>query len=205
MRRPLFLVVLSIACASSASPPQNPAPATVGVRPGDVISIRIWREPDYTGEWTVDARGRVVLPTLGEIRVEGRAAEALTDSLKKAFRQYLNNPSIEINVQRRIAVGGEVGRPGFVLADPTITIGDLIALAGGITPLGNRNKVMLLRGGQVVVSALGPGTILQRSPLLSGDQVYVPQRSWLSRNGQVFIYGAISITSAVTVGLIMRR
>ena len=167
--------------------------------------MRVWREPDYTGEWTVDARGRVVLPTLGEIRVEGRSSEALTDSLKRALRQYLNNPAIEIIVQRRISVAGEVGRPGFVLADPTITISDLIALAGGVTALGDRNKVMLLRGGQVIVSAVGPGTILQRSPLQSGDQVFVPQRSWLSRNGQVFIYGAISITSAVIVGLIVRQ
>jgi polysaccharide export outer membrane protein len=170
-----------------------------------VISLRVWREPDYTGEWPVDARGRVVLPRLGEISVQGRSPESLSDSLKAAFRQYLSNPSIEITVQRRIAVAGEVGKPGFVLADPTITIGDLIALAGGITPLGNRNKVMLLRGGRVIVSDLGPGTVLRSSPVQSGDQVYVPQKSWLARNGGVFLYGAVSITGSIIVALIVRR
>jgi polysaccharide export outer membrane protein len=170
-----------------------------------VISVKVWREPDYSGEWTVDTRGRVVLPRLGEFSVLGRTTESLTDSLKTAFRQYLNNPSIEITVQRRIAVAGEVGRPGLVLADPTITIGDLIALAGGITASGDRNKVMLLRGGQVIVSALGPGTVLQSSPIQSGDQIFVPQRSWLSRNGQIFIYSAVSITGSIIVALIVRR
>jgi polysaccharide export outer membrane protein len=147
----------------------------------------------------------VVLPVLGEINVQGRTAEALTDNLKVTYRKYLNNPSIEIKVLRRVSVQGEVGRPGLYPADATISIGDLIALAGGISPNGNRNKVMLLRGDQVVVSALGPGTVLQNSPVQSGDQIFVPQRSWMSRNGQTFLVAALSVTTAVLVAVLVRR
>ncbi len=193
------------ACSTAAPPVQNPSPAAAGVRPGDVVSVRVWREPDYSGDFPVDARGRVTLPVIGELAVQGRSAETLSDSLKAAFRRYLNNPSIDINVQRRIAVLGEVNKPGLVLADATISVGELIALAGGVTQLGNARKIQLVRNNQVIISALGPGTVLQRSPVQSGDQIFVPQRSWLSRNGQVFIYGAISLTGSIIVALIVRR
>jgi len=199
-------IVLSLsACSSSPPLSQNLSPSAAGVRPGDVISVKVWREPDYSGDFAVDARGRVTLPVLGEMAVQGRSAEAVSESLKTAFRRYLTNPSIEINVQRRIAVLGEVARPGLILADATISIGELVALAGGVTQLGNQRKIQLVRNNQVIISELGPGTILQRSPVQSGDQVFVPQRSWLSRNGQIFIYSAVSITGSIIVALLVRR
>ena len=80
-----------------------------------------------------------------------------------------------------------------------------IAQAGGITANGDRNKVMLLRGDGVVVSALGPGTVLQNSPIQSGDQIFVPLRSWMSRNGQTFFVAALSVTTAVLVAVLVRR
>lgn len=175
------------------------------MRPGDVIVVKVWREPDYSGEFQVDARGRVVLPLLGEIGVRGRNAEALRDSLRTAYRVYLNNPSIEINVLRRIAVSGEVGRPGLYPVDATISVGDLISLAGGVTSAGNKKKIQLLRNGQVIVSGLGPGTVLQTSPVQSGDQIYVPQRGWMSRNGGVFLYAGITVATSVLVAVLVRR
>ncbi|HEY6224638.1 MAG TPA: hypothetical protein VIW26_12705, partial [Gemmatimonadales bacterium] len=83
--------------------------------------------------------------------------------------------------------------------------GELIALAGGVTAIGDQRKVELLRDGRVIISGLGPGTVLQNSQVQSGDQVFVPQRSWFSRNGGVFLYGGISAASAVIVALLVRR
>jgi polysaccharide export outer membrane protein len=200
----LFACTTSRTLAQSGTSSGPPASAT-GVRPGDVIIVRVWREPDYSGDFQVDSRGRVVLPLLGELMVRGRNAETLTDSLRTAYRVFLKNPSIEINVHKRIAVSGEVGRPALYPVDATITIGDLISLAGGVTSAGNRKKIQLLRNGQIIVSALGPGTVLQNSPVQSGDQVFVPQRSWVSRNGGALLYGGISITSAVLVAILVRR
>jgi polysaccharide export outer membrane protein len=137
--------------------------------------------------------------------VRGRAAEWISDSLRHAYQQFLKNPSIEITVLRRVAVSGEVAHPGLYPADATITIGDLIALAGGVTPSGNQKKVELLRDGRILIAGLGPGTVLQNSPVQSGDQVYVPQRGWFSRNGGAFLYGGISVASAVIVALLVRR
>ncbi len=165
----------------------------------------MWREQDYSGEFTVDSRGIVTVPLLGQIAVRGKPAEWISDSLRHAYGQYLKNPSIEIAVLRRIAVTGEVVKPGLYPADATISVSELIALAGGITPYGNQRKVELLRNGQIIVSGLGPGTVLQNSQVQSGDQIFVPQRGWMARNGGYFLTAGLSLTTAIVVALIVRR
>ena len=200
-----FVLAALTACATQAPAPQDPPPAVAGVRPGDVVQVKVWREQDYSGDFNVDARGIVTVPLLGPMTVKGRSAEWVSDSLRRAYSQYLKNPSIEITVLRRIAVSGEVAKPGLYPADATISIGELIALAGGVTPMGNQKRVELLRDGRIIISGLGPGTVLQNSAVQSGDQVFVPQRSWFSRNGGAFLYGGISVASAVIVALLVRR
>ena len=197
--------ILIAACAPQAPARQDPPPAIAGVRPGDVVRVWVWRETDYSGEFPVDARGIVVLPNLGPVAANGKTAQALSDSITHAYQKFLNNPSIQITVLRRVTVAGEVAKPGLYPADATITIGELIALAGGVTPNGNQKKVELLRDGRILISSLGPGTVLQNSPVQSGDQVFVPQRSWFSRNGGVFLAGGVSVTTAVIVALLVRR
>lgn len=205
MRREVVVLLAVAACASQAPPPQDPPPAVAGVRPGDVVQIKVWREVDYSGDFTVDSRGIVTVPLLGQIAVRGRAAEWISDSLRHAYQQFLKNPSIEITVLRRVAVSGEVAKPGLYPADATISVGELIALAGGVTPAGDQKKVELLRDGRVIISGLGPGTVLQNSQVQSGDQVFVPQRGWMSRNGGYFITAGLSLTTAVIVALLVRR
>ncbi len=197
--------ILITACATQTPAPQDPSPAVSGVRPGDVVQIKVWREQDYSGDFNVDSRGIVTVPLLGQVAVRGKSAEWVSDTLRHSYMQYLKNPSIEVTVLRRVAVSGEVAKPGLYPADATISVGDLIALAGGVTAIGDQKKVELLRDGRVIISGLGPGTVLQNSQVQSGDQVFVPQRSWFSRNGGAFLYGGISVASAVIVALLVRR
>lgn len=191
-----------------APPPAEPVQTLTptGVRPGDVVNVWVWRERDLTGEFIVDARGRVVLPMLGERMVAGRAADSLADELRTAFQRYLNNPSIQVTVLRRITIGGQVQRPGLYPVDATVTIGGAIALAGGISGSGDPRRVRLMRDGRVLVSAIGPETVLERSPVQSGDVVYVPERPWLSRNLPTVLLGMGSaIVTGVTVAILSHR
>ena len=200
-RRHGLAVLFGVLSAAPLAAQQNALPGA-GVRPGDVVRVWIWREQDYSGEFPVDARGNVVLPLLGEIVAPGRTAEQLADTLRQAYRKYLNNPSIQVTVLRRVSVQGEVVKPGLYPADATITVGDLVSLAGGVTPNANRDKIRLVRDGRVIVSGLGPGTVLQRSPVQSGDEVFVPQKGWLARNGSVLLLGGVSVAGALAVHFI---
>ena len=202
MKRALFVFLalvgsgLSAPGGSSGQTPSASAVAPQMLRPGDVIRLSIWREPDFSGEFNVDQSGSVIFPRLGEIRVVELSPLDLERTLLEQYRRYLVNPSIEITILRRVNVGGAVQRPGLYPVDPTVTIADVLALAGGTTPIGDPNKIRLIRDGQTISTSLGGRTRIGDSPIRSGDQIVVPERNWITRNAGVV---AASITAFVTL------
>jgi polysaccharide export outer membrane protein len=168
------------------------------VRPGDVIRLRIWREPDMSGEFSVSPAGRVVLPRLGELALSSIPADSLQSVLTEKYRVYLNNPSIEVALLRRVTVTGAVRNPGVYPLESTMSISDAVALAGGPAPDGKRDKVEVRRGGKRIVADLRNDVILADTPVQSGDQIYVPSRAWLSRNTWI-------ISASVTLAAVLIR
>jgi protein involved in polysaccharide export with SLBB domain len=103
---------------------------------------------------------------------------------------------VEVTVLRRVNVLGSVRNPGLYYVDPTTTVADALALAGGVTSDGKQNSFELLRGGKRLPVDLSLNSRLADSPLQSGDQLRVPQRSWLSRNTALV---AAALTSVALV------
>jgi protein involved in polysaccharide export with SLBB domain len=81
-----------------------------------------------------------------------------------------------------------------------MTVADALALAGGASADGRRDRVELLRGGEKVVVKLDPAARLGDTPIRSGDQLYVPERSWFSRN-QGIVIGTVSAFAALAIRL----
>jgi polysaccharide biosynthesis/export protein len=173
------------------------------LRPGDVLRLRIWREPDLSGDFPVDEAGEAVLPRLGPTVVTGVPAETLKRRLVASYREFLNNPSIEVTPLRRIAILGAVRNPGIYPIDPAVTLGQAASVAGGPAPDSRRNRLELTRGGvrREVDLQAHPG--LANLPLASGDQVYLPERSWLSRNATWVVSTVIGV--AGTTALLLTR
>jgi len=163
----------------------------------------VWREADVSGTYEVDERGIVVFPLIGERQVTGLSPEQLRKALTADFAHYLQNPSIQITVLRRISISGEVKKPGLYPVDGTITLADAIAMAGGVSPTGNPNDISLIRNGTVVRQKLSQATVIGTSPIRSGDQILVRQRGWLSRN-LTLVTSLLGTVTAVTVALIVR-
>ena len=138
-------------------------PATA-LRPGDVVRVRIWREPDLSGEYPVDERGMAVFPRLGPVDVSHVTPDSLQRQLVTAYQVYLRNPSIEVVPLRRVMVGGAVVKPGVFTVDPATTVADVIALAGGVTPQGRPDRVRVMRGTEILrTEAFG-------SPIVAMDE-----------------------------------
>ena len=171
------------------------------VRPGDSIELVVWREEDLSGEFLVDRNGSVVLPLVGEYNVLDETPESLEMKVVTAFRRSIVNPSIDVIVRRRVRVMGAVTAPGLYSVDPTMTVADALALAGGRTPLGQKDRVVLFRNGEPIASYVDVNTPLYESPIRSGDELLVPERSWLSRNAGGAIAG-VSTMAAVLIALI---
>ena len=166
------------------------------LQPGDLIRLRIWREPDFSGDFTVDETGVAILPRLGAVDVREESPEALKTKLVSEYRAFLTHSSVEVVFLRRVQITGAVQKPGFYHVEPLMTIADALALAGGVQASGREDKVEVLRHGARLPGTISGRMLISQSPVRSGDQLYVPQRSWLTRNTGL-ILGGISAASAV--------
>jgi len=153
-----------------------------------------------SGDFQVASNGKVVLPRLGELNVAMWPADSLQRILTDRYKVYLNNPSIEVSLLRRVTITGAVRTPGVYPLDPTMTVADAVALAGGPAPDGKRDVVEIRRAGQRVVADLRSDAVIADSPVQSGDQLYVPTKAWLARNTWL-ISGAISVTALLVTQL----
>jgi len=188
---PLHLVLVSvigvaISATSPAAAQDRPVgstePGSVVLRPGDRVRLKIWREPDLSGEFEVAADGSVVFPKVGPVDVREISTDSLKRLLVARYAESLRSPSVEVTVLRRVNVLGAVRNPGLYYVDPTTTVADALALAGGVSPNGKQNSFQLLRDGKRLPVEISRDTRLADSPLQPGDQLRVPERSWLARN-----------------------
>ena len=185
--------------ASVASADSSPT----RLRPGDAIRLRIWQEPDLSGDFQVDQRGMVTLPLLGEFPVSGVAGDSVRPQLLHAYTRYLRNPTIEVTLLRRVTITGAVAKPGIYPVDPTMTVNDALALAGGPAPDGKRDRVELRRDRRRVKAKLDENDIIGNLSLRSGDELYVPQRGWVSRNPWL-VTSLIGATATITAIVLTR-
>jgi polysaccharide biosynthesis/export protein len=207
MRSPLTIAaLLALVCPRVVAAQEAPARPGTGVnpvlQPGDLVRLKIWREPDLSGDYRVDENGVAIFPKIGPLPVSHLSTDSLKSLLVTSYDFYLQNPSVEVIFLRRINVLGEVKSPGLYNADPTMTVADVVAMAGGVTSDGNPRKIQLLRHGQRLSTQLSPQSRLTDATLRSGDQLRVPQRSWLARNGTVV---AASITAMALIATAVIR
>jgi len=190
----LLAIALPMAAAHCARSPA-PSPTTPSVdssgaaaadsgamRAGDVIRLRIWREPDLSGEFPVDEQGTAVFPKIGPVHVLRLHPDSLRASLVRSYSVYLRNPAIEVTLLRRITILGGVKTPGLYPVDPTMTLADAFALAGGVTTDAKPDQVELVRGGKRYHFTVSRETPIGDTAVRSGDQLYVPTKAWLARN-----------------------
>jgi polysaccharide export outer membrane protein len=172
-------------------------------RPGDVIRLRIWREPDLSGDFPVDQSGVVIFPKIGPIVVSVESPDSLRAKLVRAYQEYLRNPSIDVTLLRRVNILGAVRSPGLYPVDATMTVADALALAGGTTPQGDPRKIELIRNGKRLIARVSRNTRIADAPIRSGDQLYVPERGWVSRNA-IVVASAITASASLIIALARR-
>jgi polysaccharide export outer membrane protein len=164
--------------------------------PGDAIQLAFWREPQLSGDYPIDETGTVVLPLLGARRVTRMSPAELKRTLLEEYSQQVRNQEVRVTFLRRVRILGAVKNPGLYRVDPTMTVGDALALAGGATSEGKLQEIRLSRNGQEVQSRLDIKVQLL-GQVRSGDQIVVPERSWFSRNSGYVVAAAISALGVI--------
>lgn len=105
---------------------------------GDVIAIEVVDVPHLDYRATVDNRGMVRFPAIGEIRLEGMTALDLETILAEKLKEkeLVRNPEVLVHILEYAAkpyyVVGEVDRPGEYTMTQTVTLMDALLISGGI-------------------------------------------------------------------------
>jgi polysaccharide export outer membrane protein len=173
------------------------------IRPGDVVRVTVLRQGELSGEFTVNQFSTVVLPLLGEYDVTHESNRSLREKVIRDLQLIRSARDIELVVLRRVRVVGEVNQPGIYHLDPTMSVADAVAIAMGRTEWGEEGKVLLRRGGQVVDADLRLDMPISESEVLSGDEIFVPRRSWIDLNFGAVLAG-VSTLGGIIVTLIIR-
>ena len=199
----LLLVVLSSFCALAAQERKADAPpaavratdedlrkavgapidpTTYVIGPEDVLSIRVWREPELSGPVAVRPDGKISLPLVGDLQAGGVTPEKLAAQIKEVLTKYLTNPEVMASVvtvnSKKYFVSGEVLRPGsYPLVVPT-TVLEALSIAGGFRDFANTKRVLILRGPKQFKfnwRDVSRGQNMAQNILLeSGDHIIVP-------------------------------
>ena len=141
------------AAASTAGPvsPSNSLASspTYVIGPEDVLLVSVWKEPSFSGTFTVRPDGVISLPLLGDIPSSGMTPLKLSDDIAVRLKKYITSPLVTVAVQgvnsKRVYLVGQVGRVGPLPLTPNMTPLEAIATAGGPAPFANLKHIYLLR------------------------------------------------------------
>jgi polysaccharide export outer membrane protein len=180
---------------------------------GDTVRISAFRYPELTTETRVSEAGRVHMPLIGAVTLEGltpeKAAALIAGKLKAG--NYLLDPEVTVAVvqarSRQVSVLGHVARPGrYTLDGRTARLSDVVAMAGGLVATASDHLVVKrTRDGKTETLNVDLGAIIRGSrnvedlELASGDSVFVPKAPVVYVYGEVTHGGSFRLEPGMTV------
>ncbi|MBV9405171.1 MAG: polysaccharide biosynthesis/export family protein [Acidobacteriaceae bacterium] len=166
--------------AAAAGAPVDSNSYKIG--PADVLNIRVWDQPEFSGPVSVHQDGQITLPLIGDLPAGGKTPNEVQQIVAKALTKFVVKPLVTVTVQtvesKKYYIDGMVARPGeYLLITPT-TVFEAISKANGLQEFANPKKIYVLRGTQripfnykEVIHGKNMGQNIQVQP---GDHIVVP-------------------------------
>jgi polysaccharide biosynthesis/export protein len=145
---------LTVVDSSSLPPPTRADVSNLSrpyvLGPYDKVSVDVFGLPELSRVVQIDASGRISLPLIGSLEVNGASATELEGRVTDLLRQnHVRSPQVSVNVVEAISqvvtVDGEVKSPGAIPAAGKITLVRAIARAGGVSEFAKLDHVVVLR------------------------------------------------------------
>ena len=186
-----FLLTLLFAGAAVAAPPAPstgpPADAQYTVKPGDMLQVSVWKEPDLQGPVLVRPDGMFSFPLAGQMDARNKTVSELQQELTTKLKKFISDPVVTVSIQEikgnKVYVIGQVQKPGDFIVNPRVDVMQALSMAGGTTPFAALGDIMILRRNDSGQQQALPfkytdvvrGRNLQQNIMLqAGDVVVVP-------------------------------
>ncbi|MBT6783055.1 MAG: hypothetical protein HOA98_09025 [Candidatus Marinimicrobia bacterium] len=159
---------------------------------GDEIIISVWGQAEQHERAMLERDGTVFIKNVGLLYLGGKTASEAKIYINKRFGKVyasLNSEPpltyLEFSIGKvkniNITVAGHVQFPGNYVVNPSMSIPNILVLAGGVTETGSLRNIMVQREGSVIDSMdlypLITGNGLSKSlQMLDNDVIVVPPR-----------------------------
>ncbi len=161
----------------------SPSPAQQRIGPLDKLRITVFQVAELSGEFQVDAQGKIQYPLIGELEVQNLLPSELSTLIAQRLSQrYLQSPNVQVAIseqsQHTITVDGSVRQPGVVEIRGTTTLMRAVALARGMSDDANPARVVVFRtiNGQRMAAAFDMRSIRRaesEDPTIYGNDIIV--------------------------------
>jgi len=170
--------------------------------PGDRIVIHVVGEAALNDTLTVRANQLLPLPGLADLALHGVLRSELRERMEAHLSRFLRAPQFSVTPLIRVAVVGEVTRPGFYAIPADARVTDAVMLAGGPTNNGDPNRLKVSRRGRSLMAeaemrdVVSRGLTLDLAGLVPGDEIVVGQRR--RHDSQIYFQAGTILLSAVS-------
>ncbi len=142
----LLLLAVAVVNGEAAGPDYR-----IGI--GDSVQVFVWGNPDLGATGVVRPDGKLSMPLVGDVFVQGMTTEELQRVVTTKLKEYVREPTVTIMMagmasyaqDHKITVLGEVNQPKSIPYREGINIIDAIIDAGWFTPYASMNKVTVVR------------------------------------------------------------
>ncbi len=191
------LAMVMLACSVLAQEKAKSSAEAVPIGPGDLLDIQVFDSPELSGKFRVDNQGKVSLPLLNTVPLQGLAPEQAQQVLAKrlADSNIVKKPQVTVAVEeygsaQAITVAGEVRKPGAYTPLGRPRLLEVISEAEGLTPDAAERALVTHRADPahpVTVSLIGNSSQAAADiELQPGDMVLVPKA------GIVYVVGDVA-------------
>lgn len=186
LRYLLVTFVGLLAFLGNGSAAEDGAAPAYTVKPGDVLLVSVWKEPDLQAEVLVRPDGGFSFPLAGELNARGMTVAQLQEELAGRIETFIPDPVVTVAIRQvqgnKMYVIGKVNRPGEFVMTGRVDVMQALSIAGGTTPFAALNDIHILRREDGLQRSIpfrygevekGEG-LAQNILLQSGDIVVVP-------------------------------
>ena len=114
------------------------------------MQVTVWKEPSFSGSIPVRPDGMISLSLVGDLPAAGMTPMQLSTDIASRLKKFINDPSVTVTVMavrpKQVYLLGEVAHIGPVMLTEGMSVLQVLAAAGGLSPFAKSKNMYILRG-----------------------------------------------------------